>query len=187
MPDPKALLLSALDALESTTFDYVIYGGLAAGIWGEPRYTDDVDVVIFLHERELPEFLRAAAAHGFSVDEDLAVQHVQVSGWARIPLGDRNSPWHVDLCLGDSPFDQSALARRKKIHLFERAAWVASAEDVILYKLVSGRPVDLVDISGIISRQSGLDEAYLRRWADWWELEGVKGIRSILEVKLSGA
>jgi hypothetical protein len=38
------------------------------------------------------------------------------------------SPWPLDLTLGDTPFDKSALARRKQAQIFSREVEVASPE-----------------------------------------------------------
>src|SRR5215467_108228 len=168
MSSPRAVLLAALDTAESGKFEYLLYGGLAAGLWGEPRYTEDVDFVLFVAERNAYKFLREAARHGFSVDEDLAIQQIQVNGWARLPLGEAKSPWHLDLTLGDSPFDKSALARRCGVELFGRKVWIASAEDLLVYKLVSWRERDVLDVHAIVRRQKTLDAAYLKKWIAWW-------------------
>jgi len=183
--DPRRVFLAALEAADSGPFPYMIYGGMAAALWGEPRYTEDVDLVLFLPERDALRFLRAAARCGFSVDEGLALQQLQISGWARLPFGEPKSPWHLDLTLGDSPFDRSALARRRAVTLFGRKAWVASPEDVIIYKLVSARDRDLMDVRQIARRQRRLDSNYLRRWAAWWEHEGIAGLRRRVEVLLA--
>ena len=81
------------------------------------------------------------------------------------------------MTLGDTPFDRSALKRRRRITIYDLPVWVASPEDLVIYKLVSGRDRDLVDIRAIFKRQRPLDGAYLRKWAGWWEKEGVKSIR----------
>jgi len=185
MTSPRSVFLAAIEAAESGPFPYMLYGGLAAALWGEPRYTEDVDLVLFIPEREALKFLRAAAKAGFSVDEGLALQQLQLSGWARLPLGEERSPWHLDLTLGDSPFDRSALARRKEVKLFDRRAWVASPEDLIIYKLVSARDRDMMDIRQIGKRQRNLDAGYLRKWAAWWEREGIAGIRRRVETVLA--
>lgn len=181
MPDPKAVLLAALDAVEAGRFEYLLYGGMAAALWGEPRYTEDADMILFLPERDAPRFLQEAARHGFFVEEDLAIQQIQINGWARLPLGSADSPWHLDLTLGDSPFDQSAVQRRRCVALFGRNVWVASPEDLIVYKLVSGRDVDLLDVQHIAERQERLDSGYLRTWARWWEEQGVREIQRRVE------
>ena len=176
MSSPRAVLLASLDTIDAGGFDYLLYGGLAAALWGEPRYTEDVDFVLFVAERHAHKFLREAAKHGFAVEEDLAIQQIQVSGWARLPFGDRKSPWHLDLTLGDSPFDKSALERRKAVTLFDREVWVASPEDLLVYKLVSWRDRDVMDVHAIVKRQKHLDLAYLKKWIGWWEKQGVEEI-----------
>ena len=176
MSSPRAILLASLDTVDSGDFDYLLYGGLAAGLWGEPRYTEDVDFVLFVAERHAYRFLRVAAKHGFAVDEDLAIQQIQVSGWARLPFGESKSPWHLDLTLGDSPFDKSALARRKPVELFDRKLWVASPEDLLIYKLVAWRDRDVMDVNAIVKRQKSLDHAYLKKWIAWWDKQGIDGI-----------
>jgi len=185
MPDPRSVFLAAIETADAGPFPYMLYGGLAAGLWGEPRYTEDVDIVLFISERDALKFLRAASANGFAVDEGLAIQQLQVSGWARLPLGEEKSPWHMDLTLGDSPFDRSALARRKRVTLYDREAWVASPEDLIIYKLVSARDKDVMDVKQIGKRQKSLDAAYLRKWAAWWEREGIAGMRRRVEAVLA--
>ncbi len=185
MASPREVFLAAIDTAESGSFPYLLYGGLAAGLWGEPRYTEDVDIVLFISERDALRFLRAAAQSGFAVDEGLALQQLQVSGWARLPLEEEKSPWHLDLTLGDSPFDRSALSRRKGVVLFDRKVWVASPEDLVIYKLVSARDRDMMDVRQIARRQKGLDVPYLRKWAAWWEREGIAGMRKRVEVLLA--
>jgi hypothetical protein len=61
----------------------------------------------------------------------------------------------------------------------------ATAEDLIIHKLVAGRPRDLEDIRGILTHQKRLDERYLKRWLPTFrevvgrdllqELESIKG------------
>jgi len=55
----------------------------------------------------------------------------------------------------------------------ERAAGgpIATPDDLLVYKLVAGRPQDLADIDRML--RLGVapeDEAYVRRWADEWQV-----------------
>lgn len=43
-------------------------------------------------------------------------------------------------------------------------------EDVILHKLIAGRPRDLDDIQNILDAAPTLDEAYLEGWAEAWDV-----------------
>lgn len=62
------------------------------------------------------------------------------------------------------------LKRRTQATLFGEPAWIATAEDVILHKLVWNRlsPSDrqLGDAAGVVAVQAdALDKNYLNRWA----------------------
>lgn len=78
------------------------------------------------------------------------------------------------------------LRRRRFVTLFGQPTWIATAEDVILHKLLWNRlsPSDrqLGDSAGIFAVQGdALDAGHLRRWAT--ELE----VADVLEQLLSGA
>jgi hypothetical protein len=99
---------------------------------------------------------------------------------------DLRSALKVDFWLPKSePFDREMLRRRIQVTLFGELAWIATAEDVILHKLVWNRitPSDrqLGDAAGIVAVQAdALAKDHLERWAR--EL----GVASELERLLSG-
>jgi hypothetical protein len=83
------------------------------------------------------------------------------------------------------PFDREMLRRRLPATLFGERAWICTAEDVVLHKLVWNHisPSDrqLGDAAGVVAVQAeGLDKSYLRHWAR--ELK----VTSELEKLLSG-
>lgn len=71
----------------------------------------------------------------------------------------------VDIFLAESRFQESLLARRQREDFEGGRIWFVSPEDLILLKLVAGRPRDLIDVQDILFTQGQLDETYLRRWA----------------------
>ena len=108
------------------------------------------------------DLLRALAAAGFTYPDE-ARQTFPIDGWLRAHF----RGLHADITLGRTPFDEAALTRRRRVKLFGTEIWVASAEDLILYKLVAHRFKDLGDAETVLVRQRGqLDLAYLRKWGD---------------------
>jgi hypothetical protein len=91
---------------------------------------------------------------------------------------DTRSALKVDFWLPKpDPFDREMLRRRVQVTLFGEPAWIATAEDVILHKLVWNRitPSDrqLGDAAGVVAVQTdALDKYYLRRWAQELKLAG---------------
>jgi hypothetical protein len=84
---------------------------------------------------------------------------------------DQRSALKVDFwMLRDDAFEQTMFSRRIPVQLFGVAAWIATAEDVILHKLwwnnLNPSERQLGDAAGIVSVQSDrLDQAHLRHWA----------------------
>ena len=84
---------------------------------------------------------------------------------------DTRSALKVDFWLPKpEPFDREMLRRRVEVTLFGQPAWIATAEDVVLHKLVWNRisPSErqLGDAAGIVAVQAeALDERYMRHWA----------------------
>ena len=165
------LLRHLVDTLEALGAEYMIAGSQAAIYYGEPRLTRDIDVVVALEPEQLAVLLRAFPADEFHVDELAAREAVRTS--AQFNIIHPGSGLKIDVYVNpDTPYDRARLTRRRRLPLLPGVtAYFASAEDVILYKMLYHRQVEsgshLRDIMGIV-RISGpeLDEAYIRAWAD---------------------
>jgi hypothetical protein len=84
---------------------------------------------------------------------------------------DSRSALKVDFwLLQRTPFEQAMFRRRVRQALFGEPAWVATAEDIVLHKLLWNRMTpserQLRDAAGVVAVQkTALDLDYLRRWA----------------------
>lgn len=72
----------------------------------------------------------------------------------------------VDLFLTETPFQQSIMSRRKEAETPSGKYFFASPEDLVLLKLLAGRPRDMIDAHDIFFLMGKLDEAYLNHWAE---------------------
>lgn len=79
----------------------------------------------------------------------------------------------VDISLAVSGHENEVMRRTADYELGPgKRVRVCSAEDLIVYKCVAGRPQDLIDVSGIIIRQRDLlDLAYIRKWLSFFSEE----------------
>ena len=119
------------------------------------------DLILALPIRRLPTLVRRAKAAGFSVPS-ASVEQAKVMGALRLVW----RGFHVDMILTSTAFERSAFSRKLTVQISGRSVHVPSPEDMIVLKLVPGRPKDLLDIQGILVRHRGrLDRAYLKRWA----------------------
>jgi predicted nucleotidyltransferase len=169
MTDLNEALRDVTGLLDHMGLTYAVMGGLAVRVHGIPRATYDIDFTLSIDRERLPELYTELRARGYTVPEVYDGGWVdQVAGMAlvkfRLYLGERGID--VDVFLAESDYQRELLSRRQQHSVDGLTAWIVSAEDLILLKLVAGRPRDLADIGDVLFVQGRLDEAYLRRWAD---------------------
>jgi hypothetical protein len=73
--------------------------------------------------------------------------------------------------LADTIFDQTALERACEVDLLPgKAVRVCTAEDLIIYKMLSTRLRDRSDVESVIRRQGKkLDSFYIEKWLKQFE------------------
>jgi hypothetical protein len=165
------LVRHLVETLETLGAEYMIGGSQTAIYDGEPRLTRDIDVVVALRPEHVPQLLREFPAGEFSVDEPAAREAIKTSGQFNI-IHPGSGP-KIDVYVSpDTPYDRVRLMRRRRLPILPGvSAYFASAEDVVLYKLVYHRQIEsgshLRDILGILRVSGGeLDESDIREWAD---------------------
>lgn len=169
-PDPISVdtVYAVERVLREQGIEHAFVGGLALSAWGVPRATFDLDLAVALPADRQKELLTALRVLGWTVDE------VFERGWrdqmAGIPVihvqipADR-SLIRVDLLIADTPFLQSALARRIEIDLGQGNVPICTAADLVLFKLVAWRRKDRMDLDNILWVQGVPERPYLEQWA----------------------
>ncbi|MCU0722674.1 MAG: hypothetical protein MUC63_03515 [Planctomycetes bacterium] len=156
------LLHKTADVVEGLGHPYLVFGGLALPAWGSVSATQDVDILVQLSETEIQGFVSTLRSAGFSLPEG-AEAAFPIDTWLTASLGGRD----LDVSWGATEFDRNAIARAVRVRLLQREVPIASAEDLILYKLLAHRRKDLAHVEDVIVRQgSRLDLGYLKAWAD---------------------
>lgn len=141
---------------------YLIIGGIAAGVLGEPRVTGDVDVDIMVDPKHIPDFLDKAEKAGFKVSPKKCLTRARQTGTFQINYGD----FHIDFIIASTDLENQAFKRRKIIRLYGIKAFFPTPEDLILLKIIPGRKQDLLDAERVTLRHKGkLDVRYLKSWA----------------------
>ena len=160
-------LKSLIDCLSALKIDYVILGGLALSLYGEPRFTAGIDVNIMLDQEEIPKFLKNVKKYGFS--PALANTGEVALECGVIPLNFRkgDTSGKFDLILAQNPLEYAAIQRGRMKNIGSLKANFVTPEDLVLHKITSSRPRDIEDLKGIILRQKGeLDLRYIRHWLE---------------------
>ena len=164
-----------LDALKAAEVEYMIGGAIAAWAWGEPRATQDIDIVIDLPVEAVKKFSRELEKRDMLVPADILLDAL-LEDRADIPINaiHMHSGLKADL-YPVRPGDElrlSAFQRRQRVDYGPPIGrvYVHSPEDLILYKMIyfgiSQQPKHSRDIAAILqSRREQLDLQYIEGWA----------------------
>lgn len=154
--------------------DYAVMGGLAVRVLGLPRPTYDVDFVIACSRDRLEAVFGEFDTLGFAVPEPFRRGWLDEAGGmplVKFSMFISGNAIAVDMFLAETPFLQSAMARRMHVEIDGVLVSLVTAEDLILLKVIANRLRDRADIADIRFTQGDLDEAYLRFWVDQLEIQ----------------
>ncbi len=158
----EQLIVKIGGALDNASIPYMIIGGQAVLLYGEPRLTRDIDITLGINTDKLPKLLTVVDDIGsIPIPEDLEtfVRETYV-----LPVRDKISNIRIDFIFSYTPYERQAIKRANKIKLKGVFLNFASVEDVIIHKIFSGRPRDIEDVKSIILKNPKFDITYLRRW-----------------------
>jgi hypothetical protein len=165
----QELLLDCLQRLNRAELSYYLTGSMASNYWGIPRTTHDLDFVIQLPPSAIGKLVAAFSPDYFLDEASVRAAYRPPHQFNAI---DSRSALKVDFWLPQpAPFDREMLQRRVQVTLFGEPAWITTAEDSILHKLIWNKitPSDrqLGDAAGVVAVQAEkLDQAYLSKWAE---------------------
>lgn len=159
MPEPDFISIF-VSRLNRTGIRYMITGSVACIIYGEPRMTHDIDLVLEVGLRNAEKVERAFPLEDFYCPplETLIVE-------ARRPIRGHFNLIHHETgfradvyTIGEDPLHHWAMANRRSFELQGEQVWLAPPEYVILRKLEfyreGGSDKHIRDIAGILEMSS---------------------------------
>lgn len=172
--------LRVASALGSIGCEYFIGGSLASSLQGEPRATNDIDLVVAMMPHRVGAFADQLGPD-FEVDQDMLRDALARGSCANIfylPMVTK-----IDIfALGASPYDEVEFGRRRKVRV--RASgeelFIKAPEDTVLRKLLwyrEGGGVstkqwrDLVEVLRVSGAE--IDQQYIATWAAKLRIEGL--------------
>ncbi|MEO6436264.1 MAG: hypothetical protein ABIP55_10975 [Tepidisphaeraceae bacterium] len=166
--------------LEDLHVPYMVVGSFASGAYGEPRFTQDIDIVIDLQPDQVDTLMARLPPSDFYMSRDAALAAIGSNGQFNVIHPESGNK--IDFLIArQDPWGREQLRRRVRIELLNGLdAFAARPEDVIVAKLLyyqeGGSEKHLRDITGMFKlTPDGIDRAYVRQWAtqlgvlDAWE------------------
>jgi len=154
----ESALIAICRFLQQQNIPYMVIGGMANAVWGEPRATLDIDITIWVEDAKIQNLIQSL----MPVFKLLPENPLEFISKTRVlPITTQTST-RIDLLFGMLPFEASAISRAIEKDIQGTSVRFCTAEDLILHKIISDREKDLHDTENIIARQkSKLDFAYL--------------------------
>jgi hypothetical protein len=158
MTSQEEALVSLARRLDQHHIPYMIIGGLANAVWGEPRATLDIDATI---SADTSDANRIASLLGEDFRSLVSDPQAFAEETRVLPLESR-AGIRIDLIFGLLPFERDAIERAKPVPVADQEIRFCTPEDLILLKIISKRDRDLTDVQGILRRRfPELDLEYL--------------------------
>lgn len=172
----QELLKKVVQALKDAGIQYMITGSVASSLQGEPRSTQDIDVIVAIQKSAVKKLVESFLPADFYTDEDSicdAINKQRMFNIIDVKEGDKVDFW----ILTDEPFDQSRFSRRYVEEVLGIKLQVSSPEDTILDKLrwakfSGGSEKQFTDALRVYEVQFGkLDMNYMEYWVKKLDVE----------------
>jgi len=159
------LLAELSRGFEQAGIPYMIIGGQAVLIYGRARFTEDVDVTIGVAPSRFQEISKIIARMRLvPVDVGMPVQEF-VNASMLFPCVHTPSGMRVDIAFSILEYERQAIVRGRLVEVAGQNVRFAAPEDVVVMKMIAGRPRDVEDVKAIyLKNRNQLDLLYIRHW-----------------------
>jgi hypothetical protein len=162
----EAALAAFADLAKHAGVRWYVFGAQAVNLHGFPRATADLDLTIDLGDQPLSRFLSVLSRRGFdarfSDPEFVAATRV-------VPVVHRDSRLPIDLVLAGPGLEQRFLDEVETHTFAGRRVPVLSVENLIVTKLLAGRPRDKEDVREIVAGRPSIDHSKVEDLLDLLE------------------
>ena len=135
--------------MERMNISYMVFGGIANSIYGNPRQTFDVDIKFSLESKyKMEQFIGELKSIAMLLPDE-PIQFIKETNVIPIEIDDVR----VDLVVADLPFEIEAIQRSRYVDFSNTKIKVCLPEDLIIQKAVSTREKDWLDIRNVIENQ----------------------------------
>ena len=137
-----------------------LFGAQAAIVWGSPRLSADVDVTVAIEPAIVDSFVETMRRHGF----DLTFSDSEFLARTRVLLFvHRSTHMPLDVVLAGPGLEEDFLRRAISVDVDGTHIPVISPEDLIIAKILAGRPKDIEDVRSVVhERRASLDGERIR-------------------------
>ena len=173
------LFLLFIEPLNRVSIPYMVTGSAAVTVYGEPRLTNDVDIVVALSRGDGGRLSALYPVETFYFPpQEVIESELQKSSGGGFNVIHHATGFKADFYLAQDPLHTWGLEKKSSVEIEGEKVWLAPAEYVIIRKLQfyreGGSEKHLRDISGIMRVSSGLvDETVLSNLINEYGLRAI--------------
>ncbi len=148
--------------LKKASIPYMVIGGQAVLLYGEPRLTRDIDITLGMSVdglNKVKKIIQIIGLKSLVKKEKEFVERNMV-----LPTIDKKSGIRVDFIFSFSPYERQAIERAKDVKLGRLFVRFASLEDLVIHKIFAGRARDLEDVKSVLLKNPKYDLVYIEKW-----------------------
>jgi predicted nucleotidyltransferase len=148
--------------LDESNLPYMIIGGQAVLLYGEPRLTRDIDITLGVgidHLDALLQMIKKIPLKALPEDAVAFVKQTMV-----LPAVDESTGIRVDFIFSFTSYESQAINRANHIKILGQDVSFARVEDLIIHKIFAGRPRDMEDVRIILLKNQESDTRYIETW-----------------------
>ena len=158
----ERLLKKIAIQLKKGAIPYMVIGGQAVLLYGEPRLTRDIDITLGMGVNGLDKVKKIIKTIGLKILVEKERKFVERN--MVLPTLEKKSGIRVDFIFSFSPYERQAIERAKDIKLGRTLVKFASLEDVVIHKVIAGRARDLEDVRSILLKNPKYNLDYIKKW-----------------------
>lgn len=168
------LLKKISKCFDTLNIPYFITGSIASMTYGEPRFTNDIDMVADIKEEHIPGLKKCFPEAEYYLNEESIVD--ALSRKSQFNIIHPESGLKIDIIIKkENDFDRKRFSRIKPITMEDTEIKFASPEDVILKKMeyyrMGGSEKHLRDITGMIKISRELINLnYIEKWISYFDV-----------------
>ena len=143
--------------LDNLGVPYMVIGGFAATVWGEPRLTADLDITIQCEGSEETLVQRLSAVFAPRVRDP-----VRFVRQRRVLPATTDEGVELDIIFAGVSYEADAIRRAAPVEVEGYEVRICTPEDLIIHKVISPRPRDQEDVRSVVrQRREQLDRSYM--------------------------
>jgi predicted nucleotidyltransferase len=156
------ILNKIANELEKHKIPYMVIGGQAVLLYGEPRLTKDIDITLDMGIEGYTKVREVVENLFFKILVDNPQEFLKKT--MVLPTIEEKSGIRIDFIFSFTPYEKQAIGNAIDVKINDKMVKFASLEDVVIHKIIAGRARDIEDVKAILLKNPDYNSKYIYKW-----------------------